>query len=123
MKAHASETSAFLSDKRFYDEKHFPNFFHRSGDFTIKEADILTITGYVMTQLHQGTMKPTRPEHKRFLAVIKGTRSPESLEEKVYLKYLQLIEEKNKFFPPIKNAVSRVPYIEEGDFPRGNEQF
>jgi len=113
MENYTGNMSAFLSDRRFFDAKNFPNLFHRSGDFTIKEADVLTATGYIMTLLCEGTMQPQCPEHDHFLDVVNGKQTATSLEEKTYLKYLQLIQEKEKYFPPVKNNVSKVPYIEE----------
>jgi|GEM_PF-1551944 len=117
--------SAFLSYRRFYDDKNFPKFFHRSGDFSIKEADVLTVTGYVMTQLKNGELQPQSPEHKHFLEVINGKKAAESIEEKIYVKYLQLIQEKQKIFPPVKNNVSKVSYInmDDDDFSYANDGY
>jgi len=115
--------SVFLSDRRFYDDKNFPNFFHRSGDFTIKEADVLMATGYVMTQLKNGEMKPQSPEHKHFLEVINGKQVAESLEEKTYLKYLKLIQRKDKIFSLGKNKISNVPFFEDNDRFNGSKGY
>ena len=108
-------TNVFLSKRTFYDDANFPYGFHRSGDFTIAEADLLAISGYMMKKLHRGEIPPTTSEHKRFLHVINGTVAAKYSAENTYLKYLQLIETKNHFIPAITKVKSKVPIAEESN--------
>ena len=102
-----TNSDAFLSQRNFYDDANFPYGFHRSGDFSIAEANILTSQGYIMTKLHKGEMASTSSEHKRFLDVVNGTIEAEYLREKSYLKYLQVLKNKNKYI----SALTKINWL------------
>lgn len=86
--------NTFISDIKFYDNTNFPYEFSRCGDFTLKEAETLTNCGYIMQQLEKKQMQPENEEHNHFLDVIEGKHNPLYNHEYVYLKYLNLIEQK-----------------------------
>jgi len=121
MKYENLNSNVFLSDRKFYDDNHFPYGFHRSGDFTITEADILVRYGYTMNQLMKGEIEPSEPEHKRLLQVIKGQEQVKYIEEAVFLKYIHLIDEKEKTFPPVKKV--KIAELAIGDESDDSDEF
>jgi len=104
MKFESLNSDIFLSERKFFDDKNFPYGFHRSGDFTIAEADLLSRYGVTMKKLVNGELQPSRPEQERFIQVIKGREEPRYAEESIYLKYMRLIAEKEKTFPPVRKV-------------------
>ncbi|SDJ64674.1 hypothetical protein SAMN04488540_11123 [Ferrimonas sediminum] len=83
-----SEFRAGVRD--FVDTRRFGRGFHRSGDFTIKESELLTRYGHTMVQLASGALMPEGEQEHRFVTVVAGLRSPTSALERVWLKYLRL---------------------------------
>lgn len=106
-------SDSFLSTRNFYDDANFPYGFSRSGDFSIAEADTLYSQGYIMTQLHKGELSPTSPEHSRFLDVVNGAVEAKSFEEKTYLKYLDLLKNKNKYISALSKVKPKTSVNEE----------
>lgn len=82
------EYAAFESGKTFFDNKHYPRGFGRSGDFTLKEAELLSRCGVTMQQLTLDKVAPKGKVQKQFLAVLKGERAAETTLEKVWSRYL-----------------------------------
>lgn len=74
----------------YYDDKHFPMGFNRSGDFTIPEAKLLTEYGFTLKQLSEGKLSAESGSEKQFLQVVTGQIEPQSALEKVWLKYLKV---------------------------------
>jgi uncharacterized protein len=80
----------FFLAKRFYDKQKFPYNFSRSGDFTIFEANLLERFGSLFLALQQGLVTNPNKDDKRFLKVVQGKLEPQTLEEKIWMKYLRI---------------------------------
>ncbi|USD35779.1 MULTISPECIES: DUF413 domain-containing protein [Ferrimonas] len=91
-----SEFRAGVRD--FVDSRRFGRGFSRSGDFTIKESELLTRYGHTMAQLASGELTPVGEQEHRFVAVVAGLRPPTSALERVWLKYRQLSECRRRLF-------------------------
>ena len=74
----------------YYDDKHFPMGFSRSGDFTIPESKLLTDYGFTLKQLSDGRLNAETELEHQFLQVIAGQVEAKSPIEKVWLKYLKV---------------------------------
>lgn len=94
MKAPNIRTSA----KPFIDRQHFPYGFHKSGDFSISEADLLTRFGKTLTALETGELTPQTSDEEAFLAFITNPREPISALEKAWVKYVRLARGKRHFY-------------------------
>ncbi|MBV7314346.1 DUF413 domain-containing protein [Shewanella sp. NIFS-20-20] len=88
------ENISFASHKRFFDDIHFPKGFHRCGDFTQKEAEILVAFGHAMAELAQGKRLPCNEEEQNFVDVAQGNALPTSLYERIWSKYCKLAQGK-----------------------------
>ncbi|AMG29076.1 DUF413 domain-containing protein [Grimontia hollisae] len=84
-----------FSGQKFFDDKHFPKGFARSGYFTIKEAQLLESCGRTMKALFDGTMVPQDEEQQKFVDEVKGRRAAESSYALCWLKYLKEINHKH----------------------------
>lgn len=82
-------SGSFATNRRFYDDKHFPRGFSRSGVFTIKEAQLLETYGYAFKELDEQLREPSDSVEERFVAVCHGELPAQSLEEKAWLKFKQ----------------------------------
>lgn len=78
----------FETNRAFYDSRNFPRGFSRSGDFSLREAELLTRYGALLNDLSQGRMTPANPAQERLLAVVQGQAEAEHTLEKLWLKYL-----------------------------------
>ncbi len=84
-----------FSGQKFFDDKHFPRGFSRSGYFTIKEAQLLETCGHTMQSLFEGKIAPQDEEQQKFVDEINGRRAAESDYAICWLKYLQKINHKH----------------------------
>lgn len=82
---------------KFYDDKNFPQGFHRSGDFTRKQADILTGSGRLMSELFSGRRQPQTEDEQSFVDAFSGLKEAFSEEEKVWKRYLKAIDRRNEY--------------------------
>ena len=80
--------------KRFKDLKNYPRGFKRSGDFNLKEAEILESKGCLFLELEKKEIKPKTKEEISFIKVCFGEKSPQTLAEKVWSKYKKQITKK-----------------------------
>jgi hypothetical protein len=85
-----SAAASFVSQKRFYDDIHFPKGFKRSGDFTNKEAELLELHGHAMKNLAEGKTLACTSDEAQFVEVAKGNIAPSSLLEQIWVKYRTL---------------------------------
>ncbi|GGA69685.1 hypothetical protein GCM10011369_09180 [Neiella marina] len=79
-----------MGHKAYYDFVKFPRGFNKTGDFTLKEADLLTLFGHTLVSLEQKQLEPMGSEELHFVEVISGLTEPQTLLEKVWLKYIKL---------------------------------
>ncbi|MBD1388962.1 DUF413 domain-containing protein [Neiella sp. HB171785] len=82
---------------RFYDNQKFARGFQKSGDFTLKESDLLTRYGTTLAQLENGQLQPENAEEQQFVSVIHDGATAQSDIEKVWLKYLRLTKTPRRF--------------------------
>ncbi|NAX46063.1 DUF413 domain-containing protein [Photobacterium halotolerans] len=83
---------------KFYDDKHFPRGFNRSGVFTVGEASILESYGRTMRGIHDGLLKPETPEEEQFFAEITGQQEISSDFAKCWVKYLKQTSTKTRSY-------------------------
>ena len=111
--------NSFISDKKFFDDLNFPRGFQRSGDFTITEAKVLTEQGMVMHELATGQREPMSAVEQRFVQVLRGEQPAGSVEEKVWLKYLNRITQRRHIYTicdvPNKNTAEYEPSDTDSD--------
>jgi uncharacterized protein YifE (UPF0438 family) len=94
MKAPNIRTSA----KPFIDRQHFPYGFHKSGDFSISEADLLTRFGKTLLSLENGEMSPQGNDEEAFVEFVRNPREPVTTLEKAWAKYVKLARGKRHFY-------------------------
>ena len=83
---------SFESEKPFNDFTHFARGIRRSGDFTIKESNLLEEFGTAMMELYKGTRKPKTEEEKVFVEQITSDEVITDKNAKIFKKYLQVIQ-------------------------------
>jgi len=85
------EFAEFTCSRAFYDNKHYPHGFSRSGDFTLKEAQGLTRYGVLLNNLMEGRLVPANEHQSHFIQVMRGEAEAEHPLEKLWLKYLDKV--------------------------------
>lgn len=83
---------SFESEKPFNDFQHFARGIRRSGDFTIKESEILEKCGSAMMDLYNGVREPTDEAEKVFVEQIKSEEVITDQKTKIFKKYLNVIK-------------------------------
>ena len=83
---------SFESEKPFNDFQHFARGIRRSGEFTIKESDMLEKCGTAMMEIYKGIRKPKDKDEKTFYKQITGNEVITDHNTKVFKKYLQVIQ-------------------------------
>ena len=81
----------FASNKIFYDNKHYPHDFHRSGIYSRREAELLERHGYALKDLASGLRAPATPAEEQFVKVTKGEAPATTEIEKAWLKYYRAV--------------------------------
>ncbi|GGW79185.1 DUF413 domain-containing protein [Alteromonas halophila] len=76
-----------LLKRLFSDKKHYPYGFSRSGDFSIRESQLLQQYGTVMDAIQRGDLEPSTQEERNCLKVVAGERDPQTPLEKTWMKY------------------------------------
>lgn len=84
-----------FTGQKFFDDKHFPRGFARSGYFTIKEAEILENCGRTMKALFEGDKSPENEVQQKFIDEVNARRAIESEYAICWLKYLKKINHKH----------------------------
>jgi len=105
---------SFDSPRKYYDDQNFPHGFHRSGDFTRAQAEVLENKGHVLKALHEGLQDPTDDMEKQFVTMCQGKREASTLIEKAWQGYLNALSHKQVYFtasPAAMNSESE----DEGD--------
>ncbi|AOT07132.1 DUF413 domain-containing protein [Pseudoalteromonas luteoviolacea] len=87
---------AFAASKPFYDDRHFPRGFSRSGHFTLLESELLQQHGHLLRSLQKQELKPINPLQQQFLNTFSQQTPPTNRIEKVWSKYLELTTKKHK---------------------------
>ncbi|CUA85400.1 MULTISPECIES: DUF413 domain-containing protein [Pseudidiomarina] len=73
--------------KPFNDFKNYPYGFARSGDFSIRESDLIAKHGSLIAALMSGELEPESAEEQSLLSVARGEKAAESPIEKAWSKY------------------------------------
>lgn len=80
-------SDSFKSNRPFYDDRNYPKGISRSGDYSLKEAQLLEKHGAALLELANGKRQPINQEEKDFIAVCNAEKPAESFIEKAWLKY------------------------------------
>jgi uncharacterized protein YifE (UPF0438 family) len=83
---------SFESEKPFNDFQHFARGIRRSGDFTIRESEILEKCGSAMMDLYNGVREPADEAEKVFVEQIKSDEVITDQKTKIFKKYLTVIK-------------------------------
>lgn len=83
---------SFESEKQFNDFQHFARGIRRSGEFSIRESNILEKCGTAMMELHLGTRKPADETETVFLQQLHKAEVITDPNAKIFKKYLQVIQ-------------------------------
>jgi hypothetical protein len=90
---------SFVSNSKFYSDKHFPHGFARCGEFSREQADLLERHGRAYEALDSGKREPITAEETRFIAVCRGEAEPVSAHEDVWMRYRRKIEKRPTVSP------------------------
>jgi uncharacterized protein YifE (UPF0438 family) len=80
----------FIFENKFYDDTHFPHGFGKSGDFNIKEAELLTSLGRRLLKLEQEVCLPENQTEKQFVQMCKEQSEGQTQIELLWQKYRRL---------------------------------
>ncbi|SDJ57572.1 hypothetical protein SAMN04488540_1105 [Ferrimonas sediminum] len=92
-----NQIEGFQAAGRFFDDKHFPRGFARSGHFTLNEAALLEHYGQRLRALAEGTQLPSSPQEQQFVAVAKGERPADNKLEHAWTKYIAKSQRRKLF--------------------------
>ncbi|MBW8191017.1 DUF413 domain-containing protein [Neiella marina] len=105
-----SEQMRTSLQKRFQDFRNYPYGFSRSGDFSLKESQVLEQYGRLAAALADDLITPETEEEKRLQAVIRSELEPESALERVWMKYQKRINR-----PHVRALSAKSPSTEGDD--------
>ncbi|MEX1221191.1 hypothetical protein SAMN06297229_2025 [Pseudidiomarina planktonica] len=94
--------------KSFNDFKNYPYGFARSGDFSIRESDLLAKHGSLISALMSGELEPQNNEEQSLLQVARGEKAAESPIEKTWSKYQSRINR-----PKVGSMYGRSRYTDD----------
>lgn len=83
---------SFESEKPFNDFQHFARGIRRSGEFSIRESNLLEQCGTAMMDLYKGVRDPKDENEKVFVEQIHSDEVITDPYTKVFKKYLQVIQ-------------------------------
>lgn len=83
---------SFESDRPFNDFQHFARGIRRSGEFSIRESEILEACGTAMMALHEGRRQPQDEAESEFLRQLHGQEVITDNYAKIFDKYLRVIQ-------------------------------
>lgn len=86
-------SSDFISEKKFYDNKNYPHGFSRSGEFTVRESQVLGDYGTRLSRLANKEVEPQNEVEEHFVACVNKTSEAETFIEKTWFKYIKLTTE------------------------------
>ncbi|BDY03340.1 DUF413 domain-containing protein [Ferrimonas sp. YFM] len=112
-----SQIEGFQPAGRFFDDKHFPRGFARSGHFTMKESDLLEQYGRRLKALAEGTQPPATPQEEQFISMARGERPAETVLEQAWTKYIAKSQRRKLFTMSSKSSSA-----DEGDDDDGGSE-
>ncbi|QFU23997.1 DUF413 domain-containing protein [Shewanella eurypsychrophilus] len=92
-----SEESFRFGQKSFTDDINFSRGFRKSGDFTLLEAEVLSLYGETMLSLEAGILEPLTLEENNFVRMLKQPQKAKTKLELVWIKYIKLTREPRRF--------------------------
>ena len=92
------QAKSFDSPKKFFDDVNFARGFHRSGDFTRDQAQMLENMGVALKALQDGTRTPVTDEEQRFVEFAQQTLAPTNAVERTWATYINAIARKQIYF-------------------------
>lgn len=92
-----SEESFRFGQKSFTDDINFSRGFRKSGDFTLLEAEVLSLYGETMLSLETGILEPLTLEENNFVSMLKQPQKAKTKLELVWIKYIKLTREPRRF--------------------------
>ncbi|USD37985.1 DUF413 domain-containing protein [Ferrimonas sp. SCSIO 43195] len=101
-----NQIEGFQAAGRFFDDKHFPRGFARSGHFTLNEAALLEHYGQRLRALAEGTQTPASAQEQQFVAVAKGERPADNKLEQAWTKYIAKSQRRKLFTMSSKAPVA-----------------
>ena len=82
---------SFLSDRKFYALDRYPYGIGRSGDYSREQARLLECHGMAYQMLDEGSRTPVNEEERRFVAICRGEKMPQTPHEKVWVRFREKI--------------------------------
>jgi uncharacterized protein YifE (UPF0438 family) len=114
-----SQQKSFSSESKFWATEYFPRGIGRSGHFTNEQAKLLEDHGRSYYALSTGKVNPINDEEANFVAVFKGNRDPVTAHEKVWKRFLDVTDQKNKVHYSVSSSSS--PSVDFSDPVEGDE--
>ena len=99
-------SSSFLTDKTFSDPTHFPYGFARSGEFTVRQAQLIEEHGQAYKALSEGVRQPVNDEESEFVRFCQGEKEAESIHERTWKRYLAKLERTGIIYSLAKGRIS-----------------
>lgn len=88
---------SFKVSRSFYDDKNYPRGMARSGDFTLKESQLLIQYGVALMDLSTGKRTPVTDLEQHFVDVCNDKANVENDIEKAWIKYHNFILSPKQF--------------------------
>jgi uncharacterized protein YifE (UPF0438 family) len=110
--------TSFATSRKFYDDANFPYGFDRSGEFTVKQVQMLTERGCAYQELANGTRAPVTDEEHQFVEFSQGIRMAETDDERTWSRYISVLSKSQKYYGVglnIDTGSSRESYSQDVD--------
>ena len=109
------QAKSFNSAKKFFDDVNFPRGFHRSGDFTRDQAQMLESMGVSLKGLHDGSILPVTDEEQRFVEFSQQKLAPTNAVERTWATYVNALARKQIYFTASSPAIDNDSEISDND--------
>ncbi len=113
MLQHDDEAESFKTERKFFDDEHFPYGFDRSGEFSSSQVALLERHGHAYRALATGERQPVTEQESQFVLLCNGAKEPQNVHEKVWKRYSEIC---NKALVFHSVALSRISDYAD-DFP------
>ena len=101
-----SKIQSFQTDRRYYADNYFPYGIARSGEFTRQQAQLIEQHGYAYIALLDGSRSPDTNEEKQFVKTFQDQISPNTDHERAWARFLEKTQQKQA--PKISTISSAV---------------
>ena len=93
-----SNVTSFATNRKFFDDEHFPYGFDRSGEFTCRQAQLLIERGYAYQELAAGRREPVTMLEKDFVRYCQGDKPAATEDEVTWGRYISLIRQIRRYY-------------------------